>query len=194
MGVLAYFDADGAWQDTHVCDGSIAQHLARYGLAWGRWPERESIAADAPLDAVLDHWQDEIAALGKRFSIAHIDRVTLTPDHADWTTLRSQFITEHTHADAEVRCFLDGTGLFYVRTSDGFIGLFCEAGEWVALPAGIRHFFDAGDAPQFDALRLFSQTSGWVAHPTGTTAPPLPLLDDFVAQMFELTGNVVDDE
>jgi hypothetical protein len=35
MGVLAVFDEQGQWGDTHVCDALIAQHLASVGVIWG---------------------------------------------------------------------------------------------------------------------------------------------------------------
>ncbi len=36
MPVLAVFDAEGRWCDTHVCDGRINEHLGRQGVSWGR--------------------------------------------------------------------------------------------------------------------------------------------------------------
>ncbi|MGJ7531074.1 hypothetical protein [Variovorax sp. GB1P17] len=36
MPVLAVFDAQGSWRDTHVCDGWITEHLAQQGVSWGR--------------------------------------------------------------------------------------------------------------------------------------------------------------
>ena len=36
MPVLAVFDGQANWRDTHVCDGWISDHLARHGVRWGR--------------------------------------------------------------------------------------------------------------------------------------------------------------
>jgi len=36
MPVLAVFDAEGRWCDTHVCDGRITERLAGQGVTWGR--------------------------------------------------------------------------------------------------------------------------------------------------------------
>jgi hypothetical protein len=36
MPVLAVFDAQANWRDTHVCDGWITEHLAKQGVSWGR--------------------------------------------------------------------------------------------------------------------------------------------------------------
>lgn len=35
MGVLAIFDHQGRWGDTHVCNPLISQHLALTGVTWG---------------------------------------------------------------------------------------------------------------------------------------------------------------
>jgi 1,2-dihydroxy-3-keto-5-methylthiopentene dioxygenase len=35
------------------------------------------------------------------------------------------------------------------------------------VPANTKHWFDAGEAPDFTALRVFTDTSGWVPHYTG---------------------------
>jgi 1,2-dihydroxy-3-keto-5-methylthiopentene dioxygenase len=43
----------------------------------------------------------------------------------------------------------------------------CEQGDLISVPAGTRHWFDAGEQPFFTALRVFSNTSGWVPHYTG---------------------------
>ena len=117
MPVLAVFDAEGRWCDTHVCDGRISERLAGQGVTWGR----------------------EEAPAGQRA--------------------------------------LERASLFYVRTEDGYLGLLFEAGEWVAMPAGKPHFFDAGEAGSLDGLPA-----------------ALPLFEAFVEEVLALTGNDADDE
>ena len=164
----------------------MGQHLAEAGVRWGRWPLRP-LPGDG-LDAVRAAYGDELAALGQQFTLQSADRVRLAPGDARWPALRQQFLQEHRHADAEIRFFLAGAGLFYLRSGDGFLGLLCEAGEWVALPAGASHCFDAGEAPAFEALRLYGAPDGRVAEPTGAVLPALPLFDDYVAQLLEQVG------
>lgn len=36
MGVLATFDAQGVWGQTHVCDGMLRQNLQPLGARWGQ--------------------------------------------------------------------------------------------------------------------------------------------------------------
>ncbi|KAF1049113.1 hypothetical protein [Xylophilus sp.] len=185
MAALVHFDEAGQWGETLVCEQPIRAALQRYGLACGRWPLRD--LGDGSIDAVRAAYHGELDGLG--LAVRSVDRVQLRPDHAGWPELRQKFIAEHTHDDAEVRYFLDGAGIFYIRVDGGFLALLCEAGDWVAVPAGTRHFFDAGEAPSFDALRIFTAPEGWVARPTGAEAPPLPLFDEFVAGLLELTGH-----
>ncbi|MFT4266521.1 MAG: hypothetical protein QM586_04750, partial [Xenophilus sp.] len=146
------------------------------------------------LESALAAHAPELAQLRQRLTaVRSIDRVTLQPGAADWPRLRATFLAEHTHAEPEIRFFLDGVGLFYLRDGDGFLGLLCEAGDWVAVPAGLPHRFDAGDLPAFDALRLFGSPDGWAARPTGAAVPDLPLLDAFTEQLLKLTGNALDE-
>jgi 1,2-dihydroxy-3-keto-5-methylthiopentene dioxygenase len=189
MVALARFDAAGQWEETWVCDGLVRQNLAPTGVQFGRWPLRPlQLPAGDGLAAVRAVYGEELTALGPQFTLRSADRVALAPGDARWPALREGFLAEHRHADAEIRFFLAGTGLFHLRSGEGFLGLLCEAGEWVALPAGIAHRFDAGEAPAFEVLRLFGQPDGWAAQPTGAALPALPLHDAFVEQLLELMG------
>ena len=191
MAVLVAFDAQGRWGETLVCETRVREALRAHGLDHGRWPLRD--LGDGSLEAVLHAYGPDLAPLRERLSVQSVDRVSLKPGHAGWSALRRQFITEHIHADAEIRYFLGGTGLFYVRTDGGHLGLLCETGDWVVVPAGTRHFFDAGDEPDFDALRLFSSPDGWQAQPTGAPSPSLPLLDAFRDRLIGLMGHAVEE-
>lgn len=181
MATLVKFDATGAWGDTRQGEAAVAGALAALGLAYGRWLLQVQ-PADASLDEVLGRYREQLAALQTRlsgqFSLLSVDRVQLHPGTAEWPALRQKFLAEHTHADAEVRVFLRGQGVFYVRLGDEHVAVLCEAGDWLLVPAGTPHFFDAGDHPELDALRLFSQEQGWLAEPTGAAATALPLLDE----------------
>jgi 1,2-dihydroxy-3-keto-5-methylthiopentene dioxygenase len=123
----------------------------------------------------------EIAALHQRYGIRSSDRVNVRPGDPAWPALREKFLGEHTHADLELRVFVDGRGIFHVRLPGLGVAVLCEAGDWISVPAGLPHRFDGGQAAAFDALRLFTRPDGWVADFTGAPATTLPLLDDFVA-------------
>lgn len=83
----------------------------------------------------------------------------------------------HTHADDEVRYILDGEGLygFFNAVGEECV-LHLRAGDYVRIPAGVEHRFSLTAARRIKALRLFSDTAGWVPQYTGRTVQPLELL------------------
>ena len=91
----------------------------------------------------------------------------MTPEHPDRETLRKTFLSEHTHAEDEVRFFVEGRGLFSLHIGDEVLLTLCERGDLIRVPAGTRHWFDMGSAPAFCALRFFNNSEGWVAQFSG---------------------------
>ena len=102
--------------------------------------------------------------------------------HPDRQALRQKFLAEHTHSEDEVRFFVEGRGLFCLHLGEEVLQVLCEAGDWIAVPAGTRHWFDMGPEPHFCALRFFDNPAGWVAEFTGDQiADHYPRLDDLGA-------------
>jgi 1,2-dihydroxy-3-keto-5-methylthiopentene dioxygenase len=90
-------------------------------------------------------------------------------------------LADHTHSEDEVRFFVVGRGLFCLHMGDEVLQLVCEKNDWIAVPAGTKHWFDMGPNPQFCALRFFNNPEGWVG---SFTADPIashyPLLDELM--------------
>lgn len=129
MGVLVHFDHDANWGETRVCDELITRDLAQAGIAWGRWDVATAIASDLSLDALLAAPDGELATLRERFGTHRIERIRLAPADVGWPALRRRLRAEQTVAAGELRCFVEGAGLFHIRATGGFLGLLCEAGE-----------------------------------------------------------------
>ena len=84
----------------------------------------------------------------------------------------------HTHAGDEVRYILDGEGLYGFFDAEGQECLVpVRAGDFVRIPAGIEHRFTLTAARRIKALRLFSETAGWVAQYTGRPVQALELFE-----------------
>jgi 1,2-dihydroxy-3-keto-5-methylthiopentene dioxygenase len=81
--------------------------------------------------------------------------------------MRDKVLHEHTHADFEVRFFVEGRGLFNLRKNGKVYAMLCERGDLLSVPAGTTHWFDMGPQPQLKAIRLFAIAEGWVATFTG---------------------------
>jgi 1,2-dihydroxy-3-keto-5-methylthiopentene dioxygenase len=157
--------------------GAIVSALAAAGVGLERWPSRA--LGEAPDDdAILAAHEDEIAGLQARGGYRSCDVVRLTPDNPQREAMRAKFLAEHVHDDDEVRYFVEGSGLFYIRAGSRVLALECTAGDLIVLPAGLRHWFDTGARPRFTAIRLFTTPEGWAAKFTGDTiAEAIPLYE-----------------
>jgi len=161
--------------------GVIRAELGARGIGFERWPARQALAAGADAAAILAAYAPEIARVQARGSYPTVDAIRLTPDHPDRAALRQKFLDEHTHSEDEVRFFVEGRGLFCLHLGEEVLQLLCEQDDWIAVPAGTRHWFDMGPEPRFCALRFFENPEGWVAQFTGDPiAERFPLLDGLV--------------
>ena len=158
------------------------QHLADHGIRFQRWPARQPLPAGADQEAILAAYADEVAQVQAGGAYPTVDAIRLAPDHPDRAMLRQKFLAEHIHSEDEVRFFVEGRGLFCLHIGEAVLQVLCEASDWIAVPAGTRHWFDMGPEPSFCALRFFENPEGWVAQFTGDPiAERFPLLDQLLA-------------
>ena len=161
----------------------IRQELAKRGVLFQRWPALVELADDADQETILAAYAQEVAAVQQGGAYPTVDVIRMAPDHPDRQALRQKFLAEHTHAEDEVRLFVEGKGLFCLHLGDEVLQVLCEADDWIAVPAGTRHWFDMGPAPRFCALRFFNNPQGWVAEFTGDPiASRYPRLDQLPSQ------------
>lgn len=145
---------------------AIADALQPIGARFERWPVR-AVAADVDDAAVLAAYAPEIEALTRTGGWKMVDVLRIAPGHPNPAALRAKYLAEHTHAEDEVRFFVEGAALFTLRADGRVFNLTANAGDLIAVPAGMRHWFDTGAAPGFTVLRLFRNPDGWVARYTG---------------------------
>jgi 1,2-dihydroxy-3-keto-5-methylthiopentene dioxygenase len=177
-------DANGVvLRTTDVAE--IQAALAPHGVRFERWSAAVELPRGAEQAAILAAYADDVARLSREGGYQSADVVRLYPDDADpaWpakaAAARAKFLAEHTHAEDEVRFFVEGSGVFYLRLGGHVHALRCERGDLVSVPAGTRHWFDMGTRPSFCAIRLFGNPDGWVAQFTGDDiATRFPTADD----------------
>jgi 1,2-dihydroxy-3-keto-5-methylthiopentene dioxygenase len=161
---------------------AIVSRLAALGVEFERWKAAKVFPADAGQEEVLAAYEDAIARLNKRYGFQSVDVVALRPDHPDRVAMRQKFLAEHTHADFEVRFFVEGKGLFYLHCDDLVYLVLCEHGDLISVPAQTRHWFDMGERPDFKCIRFFTRPDGWVATFTGSDiAKRFPTFDEHLA-------------
>ncbi len=165
MSHLQIFDeADGSAALLDTTDAAvIARELGGIGVRFERWPTRP-VARSADVLAV---YAPEISALTAQGGYQSIDVMGVTPDHPDRATIRTKFLSEHTHAEDEIRFFVEGEGLFTLHEAGRVFNMLCTQGDLISVPAGMRHWFDMGEKPHFTVIRLFVNPDGWIAQFTG---------------------------
>ena len=160
--------------------GEIEAALQAIRVRFENWEARYPLSADSDDKAVLAAYQSDIERLKEEGDYCSVDVLRLLPDNPNREELRRKFLDEHTHSEDEVRFFVEGEGVFYLRAAGKVYVILCEQGDLLSVPAGTRHWFDMGPAPRFTAIRLFTTPKGWVAQFTG----------DRIAQRFPLFERV----
>ncbi|HYP63555.1 MAG TPA: acireductone dioxygenase, partial [Acidocella sp.] len=141
--------------------GRIVPVLREINVGFERWDAPVHLAADADNGTILDAFRPFLDALMGATGAGSADVVKLTPEHPQAAALREKFLAEHTHTEPEIRFFVAGSGHFVLHENGKVFDILCEKDDLIQVPAGIKHWFDAGAAPSFTALRVFTDTSGW---------------------------------
>lgn len=147
---------------------AIARELDKAGVTFERWEASADIAPDDTQEKILQAYADDISRLKRQQGYQAVDVVSMWPDHPDREAARKKFLDEHTHAEDEVRFFVNGRGLFSLHIGDRVYEVLCERGDLIGVPANTTHWFDMGPKPKFTAIRLFNNPEGWVANFTGS--------------------------
>lgn len=166
--LTVYPDTDAAkiLIDTQNGD-EITKVLAEIDVAFERWEASFALADDADQSAVLAAYDTQVKKLMSEGGYQTADVVRVKPDHPDRVAMRQKFLAEHTHAEDEVRFFVEGAGAFYLRKGGKVYRVVCERNDLLSVPAGITHWFDTGEHPHFCAIRIFTSADGWVGNFTG---------------------------
>jgi 1,2-dihydroxy-3-keto-5-methylthiopentene dioxygenase len=183
MSKLTIYDTKGTKvAPTTQVFNNIASALDKLGVQFERWHATKPLTVDANQDEVLGAYKDSVARLNKQYGFRSVDVVSLGPDHPKKDEMRQKFLSEHAHADFEVRFFVDGSGLFYLHVDDQVYLVLCEKGDLISVPANVTHWFDMGKNPNFKCIRFFTTENGWEAAFTGSEiAKQFPSYDDYVA-------------
>jgi 1,2-dihydroxy-3-keto-5-methylthiopentene dioxygenase len=175
MSLLVVFpESDPQTQLEKTSDPArMAEVLATIGVRFERWAASAPLSASAGQEEVLAAYRADVDRLMREGGYRSVDvaRLAPAPEDPSWPekarAARQKFLEEHTHAEDEVRFFVEGAGVFYLRAAGKVHAVLCAQGDLLSVPAGIRHWFDMGHAPHFAAIRLFTTPDGWQASFTG---------------------------
>jgi 1,2-dihydroxy-3-keto-5-methylthiopentene dioxygenase len=177
-------DAAGSLEEPIRDAARIATVLGSIGVRFERWPAGQVLGEGATQEAILAAYASEVARLRRECGYQSADVVRIARGTPDTAPMRAKFLSEHRHAEDEVRFFVEGAGSFYLHIDGRVFHVLCEQDDLLGVPAGTRHWFDMGTAPYFCAIRLFTNPAGWVAEFTGDPiATRFPTHDDALARL-----------
>ena len=145
----------------------IAKHLNNIGVRFERWETQAILPSDAGDEEVMEAYAADIDRLQTENGYQSVDVIRIAPDNPMKDELRQKFLSEHTHSEDEVRFFVEGSGVFYLRVDGNVYMALCERGDLISVPTGTKHWFDMGPQPSLTCVRLFTSKEGWVADFTG---------------------------
>ena len=150
----------------------MAAALAAIGVRFERWQGAARVDPDAESETILAAYRPHLDALlaGRAGSA---DVLRLRPGSHAYPAMRAKFLDEHIHTEDEVRFFIQGGGHFILHENARVYDAHCTEGDLISVPAGLKHWFDAGAEPNATVLRVYSDTSGWTPHYTGDTISTL---------------------
>ena len=145
----------------------IRAALAPHGVRFERWSIPHSLTPADSADTILATFRPHLDALMGENGAGTADVMKLDGAGEAYPAIRRKFIDEHTHTEDEVRFFVHGSGNFVLHLAGQVFDAHCTENDLISVPAGVKHWFDAGEQPFFTVLRVFTDTTGWTPHYTG---------------------------
>ncbi len=140
------------------------------GIFFDQWHCNIEFEDTASQQFILDAYAEDLKPFMEKGGYLTADVISINSLTENYEAIRNKFLAEHTHSEDEIRFFVDGKGLFWFNLeNEPVFNLLCEKGDLISVPAGTKHWFDAGASDPFvKAIRIFIDTSGWVPEYTGS--------------------------
>jgi len=164
MAILSIPDNQQTIKDV----SEIRTFLNDRGVFFDQWTASVAFADTATPEEILAAYEADLKPFMESGGYQTADVITINHLTENYEAIRAKFLSEHTHSEDEIRFFVDGEGLFWFNLeNEPVFNLLCEKGDLISVPAGTKHWFDAGEKNPFvKAIRIFIDMSGWVPHYT----------------------------
>lgn len=139
--------------------GAIVAELGRIGAGFARWP-------------VVGEAADTEAGVLARYRELIDSRVGGVGYHAVDVVAGEPGRVERCGGGAEDRFFVRGSAVWYLHAGREVHAVLCEPGDLLTVPAGVRHWHDGGDRPDYVTVRV--RHAGGAAGPGGAGRPVAP--------------------
>ncbi len=148
---------------------TIQTYLAERGIHFAQWVAHAMLSGNATQEEVLNAYRHALDPYMSANGYQTADVISVHPQTPNLSDIRARFLREHTHSEDEVRFFVAGQGNFWFHLTDPTETVFCvtcQSGDLLSVPAGYKHWFDLGEPPGVQAIRIFTDAAGWIPHYT----------------------------
>jgi 1,2-dihydroxy-3-keto-5-methylthiopentene dioxygenase len=143
----------------------IREFLGPYGISYEQWDLSARVDPSASSEEILAAYAPEIERLKETGGYVTADVIDVTPETPGLDAMINKFNKEHRHTEDEVRFIVAGRGIFHIHADDDRVfSIQLDAGDWINVPRGTRHWFDLCEDRTIRAIRLFQDKSGWTPH------------------------------
>lgn len=142
----------------------IKSFLNERGVFFDQWKCDVEFDDHATQEEILAAYEKDLKPFMEQGGYLTADVISINKLTENYEAIRNKFLAEHTHSEDEIRFFVDGKGLFWFNLeTEPVFNLLCEKGDLISVPAGTKHWFDAGESNPFvKAIRIFIDMSGWI--------------------------------
>lgn len=142
----------------------IRTFMNQRGIFFDQWTCAVHFDDTASTEEILAAYATDLDPFMKNGGYETADVISINSLTENYEAIRAKFLAEHTHSEDEIRFFVDGQGLFWFHLeNEEVFNLLCERGDLISVPAGTKHWFDAGETQPFvKAIRIFIDMSGWI--------------------------------
>lgn len=142
----------------------IKSFLNERGVFFDQWKCDVKFDDRATQEEILAAYEKDLKPFMEQGGYLTADVISINKLTENYEAIRNKFLAEHTHSEDEIRFFVDGKGLFWFNLeNEPVFNLLCEKGDLISVPAGTKHWFDAGESNPFvKAIRIFIDMSGWI--------------------------------
>lgn len=155
--------------------------LSSHGVFFDQWACDVVFDDTATQEDILSAYAHDLTPFMEQGGYLTADVISINSRTENYPAIRAKFLAEHTHSEDEIRFFVDGQGFFWFNLEGAPVfNVLCQKGDLISVPAGTKHWFDAGaNNPFVKAIRIFIDQSGWIPEYTGSGIDQKYLYDGF---------------
>lgn len=148
----------------------IRNFMNQRGIFFDQWKCDVVFDDAATQDEILSAYNSDLKPFMENGGYLVADVISINKLTENYEAIRNKFLAEHTHSEDEIRFFVDGQGFFWFNLeNEPVFNLLCQQGDLISVPAGTKHWFDAGETNPFvKAIRIFIDSSGWIPEYTNS--------------------------